>query len=134
MQKNYYLKIDGVEYKNVHLVPPIKRNFQIVDGENAGRLALSGRMVRDVIGTYYNFSFSVNRDKSDKAEYDKLYEVLSAPVPSHEIVVPYAQETITFDAYVTNGADELARIDENGNHWNALQINFIAMNPKRTPS
>lgn len=132
--EKYYLTVDGKEYKNIHIVPPIKRSFQILDGENAGRLALSGRMVRDIVGTFYNFSMTVNKDKSNLAEYDELYEVLSSPVASHEIVVPYGQGTITFDAYVTNGSDELTRIDDNGNNWTALQINFIAMNPERLPT
>lgn len=129
----YYLTVDGKEYKNIHIVPPIKRSFQILDGENAGRLALSGKMVRDIVGTFYNFSLTINKDKSNLAEYDELYDVISAPVASHEIIVPYGQDVITFDAYVTNGSDELSRIDENGNKWTGLQINFIAMNPMRTP-
>ena len=130
----YYLTVDGREYKDIHIVPPIKRSFQILDGENAGRLATSGKMVRDIIGTFYNYSITINKDKSNVAEYDEFYEAISAPVNSHEIIVPYAQETMTFDAYVTNGTDELTLIDDNGNKWNALQINFIAMNPKRTPT
>ena len=129
----YFLTIDGKKYKNVHIVPPIKRSFQVLDGENSGRLASTGKMVRDIIGTFYNYSITVNKDKSNLAEYDELYEVISAPKNSHQIVVPYGQGTITFEAYVTNGSDELTIIDDNGYKWNGLQINFIAMNPKRVP-
>ena len=129
----YYLTLDGREYKNIHIIPPIKRSFQVLDGENAGRLALSGFMVRDVIGTFYNYQITINRDKSDIEEYDDLYETISAPVDSHELSIPYGQEILTFEAYVTNGTDELRKIDEDGNVWNALLINFIAMKPQRTP-
>lgn len=129
----YYLTLDGREYKNLHIIPPIKRSFQIMDGENAGRLALTGEMVRDIIGTFYNYTVSINKDKSHLDEYDEFYEVISDPnVESHELTIPYGQGTITFNAYVTNGADELTRIDRNGNNWTALQINFIAMKPQRS--
>ena len=130
----YYLTLDGKEYRNLHIVPPIKRSFQILDGENAGRLAVSGEMVRDIIGTFYNYSLSINKDKSHLDEYDEFYEEITDPnVDSHELIVPYGQGMLTFRAYVTNGADELTRIDANGNKWTGLQINFIAMKPQRTP-
>ena len=71
---------------------------------------------------------------SDLSEYDKLYEVLSAPVDSHTIMVPYGQETLTFEAYVANGNDSLLHKRPTFNKWNDLTINFVAMKPQRRPS
>ena len=45
------VKVDGTEYGGI--VTALTRNFEVVDGDNAGR-TLDGVMHRDLIGTYYN--------------------------------------------------------------------------------
>lgn len=127
----YALTVDGIEYPNIHLVS-IKRSFSVLDGENAGRV-MTGKMERDIIGTYYNYSAEVGSDSASREEYDKFYEVISAPVDSHIIVVPYAQGTMTFEAYVSNGDDNLLTAYGGENEWGELSFNFIAMEPQRTP-
>ena len=67
-------------------------------------------------------------------EYDALYDLLSAPVDSHTIEVPYGQTTWVYEAYVTNGTDELVGIRGDVNVWANLSINFIAMEPQRRPA
>lgn len=124
--------VDGVEYPNVNVIS-LERTFAVMDGENAGR-TMDGAMRRDIIGTYYNYNMQLTSDYSDLSEYDKLYEVLSAPVDSHTIVVPYGQETLTFEAYVANGNDSLLHKRLTFNKWNDLSINFVAMKPQRRPS
>lgn len=123
--------VDGVEYPNVNVIS-LERTFAVMDGENAGR-TMDGSMQRDVIGTYYNYNMELTSDYSDLTEYDKLYEVLSAPVDSHTIVVPYGQGTLTFTAYVANGNDNLIHKRPNFNKWDSLSINFVAMKPQRRP-
>ena len=81
--------VDGVQYPNVNVLS-LKRNFAVLDGPNAGRV-MNGDAKRDVIGTYYNYSMELDSSYSDLKEYDELYEVISAPEDSHEIVVPYGQ-------------------------------------------
>lgn len=122
--------IDGVTYPHIH-VTSIKRNFQVLDGDNAGRV-MSGAMVRDVIGTYYNYSISIDADGNWPQEYDRLYDVITSPVDSHTIIVPYAQTTLAFRAYVTNGSDDLKYMANTLNRWGGLSFNFIAMEPQRT--
>lgn len=124
--------VDGVEYPDVNVLR-LQRNFNILDGENAGR-TMDGAMQRDIIGTYYNYSMELTSDYSDLSEYDALYEVLSAPVNSHTIIVPYGQEMLTFEAYVANGGDELLHMRNTFNKWQNLNINFVAMEPQRRPS
>ena len=125
------LSLDGKEYPNLHVVS-IKRSFAVLDGDNAGRV-MTGAMTRDIIGTYYNYSMEIDPVSSDLAEYDEFYEAISAPVDSHVLIVPYAQTTLTFDAYVANGEDELVSKYGSRNDWQNLAINFVAMKPKRTP-
>ena len=126
-------KVDGIEFTKAVVDKP-KRSFQILDGENAGRQILTAKMERDVLGTFYNYSMNIDSRFMTREEYDVLYELLSAPVDSHVIEVPYAQETLIFEAYVTNGSDELVAIRNDKNLWANLQINFIAMEPQRRPA
>ncbi len=130
MQK--YIIVDGVEYEGLAVLS-VKRSFSVTDGDNAGRLSVSGKMVRDIIGTFYNYQFTINPRKSNRLTYDAFFEVISAPVDSHIIVVPYGQGTLTFEAYVTTGDDELVLIGDDANHWKNLTFNVVAMEPQRTP-
>ena len=127
---SYPITLDGVTYSTLH-VTSLKRNFSVLDGENAGRVQ-TGEMQRDIIGTFYNYSVELDPDAASKADYDAFYEVISAPVDSHELVVPYGQTTLTFQAYVTNGADALLDMSQSANRWGGLSFNFIAMSPQRT--
>lgn len=127
--KRSVFSVDGVEYPGVN-VASLKRTFAVLDGDNAGR-TMDGAMQRDIIGTYYNYSLELDSDYSSPEEYDALYEVLSAPVNKHTLVVPYAQGTMTFEAYVANGEDELFHMYRDLNKWDNLSINFVAMAPQR---
>lgn len=133
MKKSVF-SVDGVEYPGVFVKSPIHRSFNVLDGENAGR-TMDGRMQRDVIGTYYTYHLEFDSSLSDPAEYDALFEALSAPVDSHIIAVPYGQEILTFEAYVANGEDDLSRIyRDESRKWDNLSVNFVAMNPQRRPA
>lgn len=126
-------KVDGIEFTKAIVDKP-KRSFQILDGENAGRQILTAKMERDVLGTFYNYSMNIDSRFMSKEEYDQLYYLLSAPVDSHTIEVPFGQETLVYEAYVTNGTDELTSIRKKVNNWANLSINFIAMEPQRRPA
>ncbi|MBR5286438.1 MAG: hypothetical protein IKU30_06010 [Clostridia bacterium] len=126
---SYPITMDGVTYSTIHVVS-LKRNFTVLDGENAGRVQ-SGGMLRDVIGTFYNYSMEIDPDAASRADYDAFFEAISAPVDSHVIEVPYAQTTLVFDAYVTQGGDDLTLMEDNANRWENLTFNFIAMEPQR---
>lgn len=121
--------VDGVEYTNIHVVS-LKRSAEVLDGPNATRTT-SGSMVRDIIGTFYNYSVSIDADEASIEEYDDLYEVLTSPEDSHYVEFPYAQETKSFTAYVTKVDDELERVDKYS-HWGNMSFQFIAMGPERT--
>lgn len=122
-------KIDGVAYPNVHVMS-IKRSAAVLDGDNAGR-AMTGEMIRDIIGTYYNYSIEIDSDDCDRAEYDALYEVITAPADSHTFVMPYGQSTLTFKGYVSNADDELQYVYDPESRWGGLAFNMIAMAPAR---
>lgn len=126
------IRLDGVTYPHIHITS-IKRSFSVLDGENAGRV-MTGEMERDIIGTYYNYSVEIDADDAFPVEYDEFFEAISAPQDSHTLVVPYAQTTLQFQAYVSNGQDELEYMMDDQNRWGGLSFNFIAMSPKRYPT
>ena len=123
--------VDGVSYKVRVPAGGLTRSFQVLDGKNAGRL-LSGTMARDIIGTYYNYQLQIEREGASLEEYDRLYEVLSAPTSFHSVTFPYGQSTLTFQAYVTEGSDNLLRQSGGKNYWTGLTIKFVAKSPERT--
>ena len=126
-------KVDNIEFTKAVVDKP-KRSFNIVDGDNAGRLLITAKMDRDVLGTLYNYSLKIDSSFMTEEEYDALYELLSAPVDSHIIEVPYGQTTLVYEAYVTAGTDELILIKDGKNYWEGLTINFVAMEPQRRPA
>lgn len=124
-------KVDGVSYNVIVPEGGLKRQGRVLDGESVGRM-LSGRMMRDIVGTYYNYAMQIDTRNLDVAQYDALYQVLSAPVDYHTVILPYGQSTLTFQAYVTNLDDELVLMQDGRNLWGNLSFTFVAMQPERT--
>ena len=50
------------------------------------------------------------RQTQYRDDYDTFYQMISAPEIKHRLVVPYAQKTLEFEAYVTKGKDSLQRL------------------------
>lgn len=125
-------KLDGVSYPKIHVVS-LTRSFKVVDGPNTGRL-MNFDMVRDVGGTFYNYTLTINTSMTTQSEYDSFYEEISAPKAYHMLEIPYAQKTITFKAYVTSGDDNLIEMLNGKNVWDNLSINFVAISPQRRPT
>lgn len=123
-------KVDGKAYNVFIPEDGIKRSFAVLDRDNTTRLT-NGDMVRHVIGTFYNYTIEIDAKHTSKEEYDRLYEVLSAPTAFHTLQVPYGQELLTFQAYVTSGKDTLKKSAPDGNTWHGLSVYFVAKSPKR---
>lgn len=124
--------LDGKAYNVFVPADGIRRSGQILDGENAGR-TLSGMMIRDIIGTYYNYSISIDTQQLQVEEYDALYDAVTAPVDYHELTVPYGQGELSFRAYITGAEDVLKTMESGINRWGDLTLSFVAMAPQRRP-
>lgn len=61
----------------------------------------------NTIGTRYDFDVTFATRKMNVAEYDRLYEVLTSPVDTHEVTMPYGQTTITFNASISAANDSM---------------------------
>lgn len=123
--------MDGIRYNVRCKFACLGRSFRLTEGVNAGDM-LSGRHERDLVGTYYDYSLSVEPDPRDREAYDAFFEAVSAPVDSHTITLPYAQGTITFEAMVSDGEDTY-RGRAGGQRWSGLTVYFTAIKPQRTP-
>ena len=123
--------IDGKEYNVTVPAGGIQRSFSVLDTDKSGR-SQSGDMIRDIIGTYYNYSIEINTKMLNYDEYDQLYDIISSPAEYHMLTVPYGQKTLTFKAYVTSGSDSFDVKGKDGKiRWKGLKLNFIAMSPQR---
>lgn len=124
----YLFKIDGKGFSGVG-VESLKRSFRIPDGTNAGDM-LSGDYERDLVGTYYDYDLVITTSDLAVNEYDALFEALSAPVNSHMVEMPYGMTSITFEAMIEGGDDELIPMDD-GTWWGNLNVNIRAKKPQR---
>ena len=124
----YLFKIDGRGFSGVG-VESLKRSFRIPDGTNAGDM-LSGDYERDLVGTYYDYDLVITTSDLAVNEYDALFEALSAPVNSHTVEMPYGMTSITFEAMIEGGDDELIPMDD-GTWWGNLNVSIRAKKPQR---
>lgn len=114
------------------LTASIKRNFKIGEGPNSGE-SISGRRRRDIRGTYYNYTLEIDPSLMARDDYDRMYEILSAPVESHTITVPYGQSALTYEAEITGGEDEVSAMEGNDIiDWGELTVTFNAIKPQRS--
>lgn len=124
----YLFKIDGRGFSGVG-VEAVKRSFRIPDGPNAGKM-LSGYLTGDVTGTYYDYDLTLTAEQLPDNEYNELYEILSAPVESHMVEMPYGLASLTFEAKIETGTDELIPMDD-GTWWGNLSVSIRAKKPQR---
>ena len=105
-------------------------NGEVLDSDKSGRGA-TGNMVRDIIGTYYNYTITVKPKKSHLNEYDEFWNAVTSPVESHQVSFPHNQSYLTFNAYITSASREIKIVTEDGFIWKPMTLNFIAMEPQR---
>lgn len=123
-------EMDGVAY-NVN-VTALTRKFSVMDTDKSGRTQ-DGAMYRDIIGTYYNYTMTIQERGGDAAALDAFWEAISSPVKSHHCVFPYGQDVLEQEMYVTSGEQRLKLMLPNRNYWDEISINFIAMKPEVVP-
>lgn len=122
--------IDGRDFNIRIKYETLQRVFQISEGPNSGT-AIDGTMIRDIIGTRYDYQIDIEPDPSDPSDYDEFYELISKPVASHEVSFPYGQETITFNAAIESGKDTYFGVIGCKRRWSGLSIVFRALTPQR---
>ena len=125
------ITIDNVEYNIRIKYETLRRAFDINEGPNSGT-AINGTLIRDIIGTRYNYQIDIEPDPADPTDYDTFYQLISSPEAYHEVTFPYGQTTITFNAAIQSGTDTYFGSVGGSNRWGGLTIVFQAHAPQRT--
>lgn len=88
-----YIKINGITFDADVAISKYTRYFNVLDGENAGRV-MTGRMVRDVIGSYLGHKYYLDPEDSKTYLCKRLNEtgtIVLHYLP-HELVGQYFEE------------------------------------------
>ncbi len=129
-----YIKINGVSFDANVAISAYSRNFNVLDGENAGR-TLSGRMVRDVIGTYIGHNVTVFRKGDNYQGLDAFWDYLIQHSTDDSVLLEAAdgQKTISYQAYYTSGTQDIEKVENGINYWGEVQVNFIPIDAQYRP-
>lgn len=129
-----YIKLNGIEFDAEVAISSYNRNFNVLDGENAGRV-MTGRMVRDIIGTYIGHKIKVFRRGNNYQGLDDFWDYLVAHSVDDSVMLEAAdgQSTISYEAYYTSASQDIERVDDGVNMWGEIEVNFIPMEAQVTP-
>lgn len=128
-----YFRINGQAFDVTVAISDITESFNVLDGENAGRV-MTGRMVRDIIGTYIGHNVTFFNGK-DNADFDNLWDYLVEHSVDESVMIEGAdgQKTITYEAYYTSGSRRIRTVDNGKTFWDEINVNFIPMEAQVTP-
>lgn len=121
-----YIKLNGVEFDADVAISAYNRNFNVLDGPNAGRV-LAGKMIRDIIGTYLGHKITVFRRGDDYAGLDEFWEYLYQRSIDDSVLLEAAdgQKTISYQAYYTSASQDIEKVEKGVNFWGEIEVNFI---------
>ena len=121
-----YIKLNGRTFDADVAISSYNRNFNVLDGPNAGRV-LSGKMIRDVIGTYLGHKITVFRRGDDYAGLDVFWDYLYQHSIDGSVLLEAAdgQRTITYQAYYTSASQDLEKVENGVNYWGEIEVNFV---------
>lgn len=132
-----YVRINGISYDVNVAISEYEETFNVLDGENAGRGAKSGRMIRDIIGTYigHKVTFFSKGGSVGNAAFDALWDDLLAlsVEDSVKLEVADGQKQIAYEAYYTSGSRKLKRVVDGVNYWDELSVSFVPMEAQIAP-
>lgn len=129
-----YLKINGIEFDADIAIMGYSRNFSVLDGENAGRV-MTGRMVRDIIGSYHGNKLTIRRRGDNYKGLDAVWDYLETHSVDDFVNLEAAdgQSTIKYEAYYTTATQELEKVENGINYWGEIEINFVPMDANLKP-
>lgn len=128
-----YVKINGRSFDVDVAISDIEETFNTLDGENAGRV-MSGRMVRDIIGTYIGHKITFFNGKS-REDFDALWDFLVEHSVDDYVTLEAAdgQSSISYEAYYTSGTRKIRTVEDGVNYWNEIQVSFVPMDAQVRP-
>ncbi|MCI7158470.1 MAG: hypothetical protein SO434_04410 [Eubacteriales bacterium] len=129
-----YIKLNGKEFDADVAISSYNRNFNVLDGENSGRV-MTGRMVRDIIGTYIGHKIRVFRRGDNYAGLDEFWDYLIEHSVDDSVMLEAAdgQTSISYEAYYTTGSQDIEKVVNGVNYWGEIEINFVPMDAQVKP-
>lgn len=122
------IQMDGRVYRVRARFESLEESAWLDEGINAGDM-LSGDHERDLMGTYLSHALDVEPDPRYPADYDAFYSAIITPVPSHAIVMPHGQGTITYDAMVSEAGHSSRGVLAGVRRWSGLRVAFSSIRP-----
>lgn len=129
-----YIKLNGIEFDADVAISAYNRNFNVLDGEAAGRV-VTGRMVRDIIGTYLGNKLTVFRRGDNYKGLDNFWNYLFAHSVDDSVMLEAAdgQKTISYEAYYTSASQDIEKVENGINYWGEIEVNFIPVDAQLRP-
>lgn len=129
-----YIKLNGITFDANVAIAQYNRYFNVLDGDNAGRV-MTGRMVRDVIGTYLGHKVTVFRRGDNYKGLDDFWNYLYAHSVDDSVMLEAAdgQTAISYEAYYTSASQDIEKVEDGINYWGEIKINFIPMDAQVKP-
>lgn len=128
-----YCKLNNQSFDVGVSISDYEESFNVLDGDNAGRV-MTGRMVRDIIGTYLGHKVTFFNN-GNNAAFDGLWSFLKAHSVDDSVMLSAAdgQESISYEAYYTSGTRRLKRVEGGVNYWDELEVSFVPMDAQVKP-
>lgn len=129
-----YIKINGRVFDADVAISKYNRYFNVLDGDNAGRV-MTGRMVRDVLGTYIGNKITVFRRGNNYKGLDEFWDYLVAHSVDDYVTLEAAdgQTTISYEAYYISATQDIEKVENGVNYWGEIEVNFIPMDAQVKP-
>lgn len=132
-----YVRINGISYDVNVAISDYEESFTVLDGENAGRGTKSGRMIRDIIGTYigHKITFFNKGGTEGNAAFDALWDDLLAlsVEDSVKLEAVDGNKQISYEAYYTTGSRKLRQVINGVNYWDEMSVSFVPMEAQIAP-
>lgn len=130
-----YIKLNGITFDADVAISKYNRYFNVLDGDNAGRV-MTGRMIRDVIGSYLGHKLTVFRRGDNYKGLDDFWDYLFQHSVDDYVTLEAAdgQTTISYEAYFTSASQDLEKVENGVNYWGEIEVNFIPMDAQLKPS
>ena len=129
-----YIKLNGQSFDADVAISAYARNFNVVDGSNAGR-TMSGLMTRDIIGTYVGHTITVFRRGNNYAGLDAFWDYLVAHSVDDSVLLEAAdgQTAISYQAYYTSGTQALDYVSGGVNYLGEISVSFVPIDARVKP-
>lgn len=124
------INVDGRDYRVFVVFKALTRRGELMEGPNSAT-AQNGKEIRDIIGTAYHYSLEIEPHPASRPDYDALFDLLSAPVDSHRVRLPYGQDELSFDAAVSEVEDVYCGESANEKIWRGMKVSFRPIKPQR---